>query len=359
MKEMGRATIKDVAREAGVSLSTVNKALTGKKGISGELKQRVLEVAQRLDYKVNPLAGSLARNTIRIGVILPNDWEEYYSDICDGIAYEMERFANWKVEGVTLKYSVKDENAEQQALECVRRMNALGIRAVIFCHGNYLSHTQALAYAAQEKMDVICVGMGLQQAHPCFATIEVDARRCGRVAAELLEQCLPDGSSAAVIIGSKAIWPHREKVLGFSDRLAEGGRVSCFAALESGDDAQTAYRLTMELLQEPSVRGIFVATGAVEGVCRAVADSGQAGKIKIVATDLTQACVQYMKNGTVGFTIYQNTFLQGVTAVNMFYRYFAAGTVPDRQTVVPPMLFTKESLLEKEKRCLYTDVLEF
>ena len=356
---MGRATIKDVAREAGVSLSTVNKALTGKNGISKELKQRVLEVAERLDYKVNPLAGSIARSAIRIGIVLPNDWDEYYSDICEGIVYEMERFVNWKVEGVTLKYSVRGLDAEQQALECVKSIHAQGIRAVIFCHGNYRSYSQALAYAQKEKMDVICVGMGAPKAHPCLSTIEVDAAKCGRVAAEILEQCLPAGSAVAIIIGSNAVWPHAEKVRGFSQRLAESCLLGFYGYLESDDDEQTAYRLTVQLLQQQAVQGIYVATGAVEGVCRAVAACGLSGKIKVIATDLTNACKAYMADGTVSFTIYQNTFLQGVTAVSMLYRYFTAGIVPMQQTAVPPTVFTKESLLEKEKRCIYTDAIDF
>ncbi len=356
---MARATIKDVAREAGVSLSTVNKALTGKKGISSETKNRILAVAQKLQYRVNPLAGSLARNVIRIGVVVPEDWQEYYQDICDGITYEMERFVNWKVEGITQKFSIRGSGADEQALACVRLLHAQGIRAVILCHGSYLTYDRTLAYAAQEKIDVICVGIGLRQEQPCLATIEVDGRKCGRVAAEVLEQSLPEGAAVAVIIGSAAVLPHREKVLGFSDRLAQGGKLRYAGFFESGDQENTAFQITQKLLQEKRVQGIFVATGVVDGVCRAITEAGLAGRIKVIATDLTRSCLRYLHDHTIGFTIYQNTFLQGVMAVDMFYRYFAEGITPPVQSVVPPVLFTKESLLEQGKRCLYTDVLAY
>ena len=45
-----RTTIRDVAQEAGVSLTTVSHALNGYKDVSEKTRQKVMEVARRLDY---------------------------------------------------------------------------------------------------------------------------------------------------------------------------------------------------------------------------------------------------------------------------------------------------------------------
>ena len=114
--------------------------------------------------------------------------------------------------------------------------------------------------------------------------------------------------------------------------------------------------MTGELIEKRAISGIYVATGAVSGVCRAVCESGGAGKIKIIATDLSDDCRRNMESGVIYATIYQNTFLQGVMAVSMFHRHFSAGKSLDDKILVPPVLFTKESLLGDGKRGMYTSI---
>lgn len=59
------ATIKDVAREAGVSIATVSKVLNGKPGISDVTVRRVQDIMRALDYAPNSRAASLARKSAR------------------------------------------------------------------------------------------------------------------------------------------------------------------------------------------------------------------------------------------------------------------------------------------------------
>lgn len=55
------ATIHDVARAAGVSVSTVSKALNGRDGVAAATAARVAEAAARLGYRPNPAAPLLRR----------------------------------------------------------------------------------------------------------------------------------------------------------------------------------------------------------------------------------------------------------------------------------------------------------
>src|SRR5512142_133495 len=84
---MGRVTIADVAREAGVSLMTVSRALNNKEGISLETRAHVLEVIQRLCYRPSGVARSLVtRRTGTIGLIVPDVCKPYFSEIAHGVA---------------------------------------------------------------------------------------------------------------------------------------------------------------------------------------------------------------------------------------------------------------------------------
>ena len=80
---MGRVSIRDVAREAGVSVTTVSHALNGKGRLHPDTRRRVREVADRLGYRPNPAARSLVSG--RTGLIaaipsLPRDLDVEFSD---------------------------------------------------------------------------------------------------------------------------------------------------------------------------------------------------------------------------------------------------------------------------------------
>ena len=54
-----RISLKDLARELGVSIATVSRALRNSPEIGTEMQQRVKELARQLNYRPNPFAQSL------------------------------------------------------------------------------------------------------------------------------------------------------------------------------------------------------------------------------------------------------------------------------------------------------------
>ena len=80
------ATIKQVAREAGVSVATVSRVFNEKGPVRGETRERILEVAARLGYSPNAAARSLStRKTGTIGVLLPDLYGEFFSEVIRGL----------------------------------------------------------------------------------------------------------------------------------------------------------------------------------------------------------------------------------------------------------------------------------
>ena len=68
----GRVSIRDVAREAGVSVTTVSHALNGKGRLNAETRKRVREVADRLGYRPNPAARSLVSGHTGLIAAMPS-----------------------------------------------------------------------------------------------------------------------------------------------------------------------------------------------------------------------------------------------------------------------------------------------
>ena len=79
-------TIKDVAREANVSVATVSRALNGHENVAEAVRKRVLAVASELRYSPHHAARSLSsRRTHTIGVVLPDLHGEFFSELMRGI----------------------------------------------------------------------------------------------------------------------------------------------------------------------------------------------------------------------------------------------------------------------------------
>lgn len=81
-----KATLKQIAKELGVSVSTVSKALNGSPEISEPTKQRVQEYAKLKNYKPNVIGLSLKnRKTKTIGVLIPNILNSFFAKVFSGI----------------------------------------------------------------------------------------------------------------------------------------------------------------------------------------------------------------------------------------------------------------------------------
>ena len=80
------ATIKDIARELGVSASTVSRALKDHPDISPDTKHQVNELAAKLHYKPNAIALSLKnRRSNIVGVVIPEIAHFFFSTVISGI----------------------------------------------------------------------------------------------------------------------------------------------------------------------------------------------------------------------------------------------------------------------------------
>ena len=86
---MAEATIRDVARQAGVSVASVSRALNGRNNVTPLLRERVETVARQLHYV--PHAGARSLSMARshtIGVVLPDLHGEFFSEIVRGMDRE-------------------------------------------------------------------------------------------------------------------------------------------------------------------------------------------------------------------------------------------------------------------------------
>ncbi|HUF09043.1 MAG TPA: LacI family DNA-binding transcriptional regulator [Rhodothermales bacterium] len=113
-----RTTLKDVAREAGVHISTASRALNPTKSgvVSPSTVLRVQEAAKRLNYRAHPVARGLRTNrTLTIGVVIPDLENPLFGPLIAGSQTELAGHG----------YSVVIGNAEQNGLDTRKVVNDL------------------------------------------------------------------------------------------------------------------------------------------------------------------------------------------------------------------------------------------
>ncbi|GAB1481626.1 substrate-binding domain-containing protein [Treponema sp.] len=81
-----KATLKDIARETGVSARSVSNAINRTGRISSETRDRILKIAEELNYQPNMMAkGLVEQKTYLIGVVLPYLSSSFFTNIINGI----------------------------------------------------------------------------------------------------------------------------------------------------------------------------------------------------------------------------------------------------------------------------------
>ena len=111
------ATIKDVARVAGVSVATVSRALNGAENVLPDTRQRIVDAARELRYSPSGAARSLiTRRTDTIGALLPDLHGEFFSELIRGIDQAA------RARGLHLLLSSSHDDADEAAA-ALRAMN--------------------------------------------------------------------------------------------------------------------------------------------------------------------------------------------------------------------------------------------
>lgn len=120
----GKATIKDIAREAGVSISTVSRAINNTGRIDPKTKQHIEQIIRELDYSPNTAAQSLkTQKTRNIVLIVPDITNPFYSNL----ARELQILVKSKNYTLTLFNTNENLAEEMRAIMSAKEISAGGI----------------------------------------------------------------------------------------------------------------------------------------------------------------------------------------------------------------------------------------
>lgn len=147
---MKRISQRDIARQLGVNVSTVSRALRGLDGVSPELKKKQIEqLAEEGGYKPNPFAVSLRYDTTRtIGIVVPDVSFNHYAHIVKRIEAEARKAGYMSI------ITDSDDTIENE-LNCVELLMNMHVEGIIICPSQETTDFSLLLQLKQKKVPVV------------------------------------------------------------------------------------------------------------------------------------------------------------------------------------------------------------
>jgi LacI family transcriptional regulator len=153
---MKRVTIKDIALQAGVNISTVSRALKDHPDIGQAVRDKIKQLAQDLNYHPNMMAVQLRRQKSRtIGLILPDSNTFFIPSVIRGISEAV------KQKGYRLLVLQSGENFEQE-IENVRICHEYGVEGLLISLTNKTAHLAHLDDIQEAGISVVLVDKVLE-----------------------------------------------------------------------------------------------------------------------------------------------------------------------------------------------------
>lgn len=344
MTDKRTVTIYDVAAAAGVSIATVNRALSNKPRISESTRARVIKTATELGYTANKAAQALSRKTIKVGIIICDTIPEVQQGVLSGMRKAVSQLSALNVKCeifIVEKDRKKGFSGYKTAFDKFRND---GVNGIILFTGDEQPKQR-------EEID------SLSKAGILTATIVTDipkskrvlSVRCngfceGQMAAETLAMLIPGGKAA--IFGSSAdIAICAENIQGFKTGCERFG-ISLGPVYENHDDPRLAYLAVDRLVKEhPEVDGIYICSANSDSVCRRIEELDLTGRYKIISTDLFEGVNHNMDKGIINATLFQNLEKQGEVVVKTFYKILCG----EMSSAFEEILFIPEVVMKSNK----------
>jgi LacI family sucrose operon transcriptional repressor len=173
------ATLKDVAKEAGLTVGTVSRVLNNRGYISDDAREKVNSAMKKLNYHPNEVARSLqGKSTNTIGLIVPHIRHPYFAEMISNI----ENQAYKKGYRILLCNAQSIEEKEREYIDICTGNRVAGI---ILCSG-----TVSVEVFDGIRVPVITMERFLENG---TAAVECDNRQGGALAAERLISSAPCG----------------------------------------------------------------------------------------------------------------------------------------------------------------------
>jgi len=329
-------TIKDIARKANVSITTVSRVINQKsEGIGESTRKKVLAIIEELDYRPNTIARSMiTKQTNTIGLIIPDIRNPFFPELVRGV----EDLANQHAYNVFLCNTDGDPKRE---LEYVSLMKEKNVDGIIFTYSCADTIHQLEEIVKERNIPLVLLDRGVDDQK--FSGVSIHNEKAGYIATKhLLGHA---HTKIGCITGPAHYSNSKARLNGYMKALSEAG-ISFDQELILAADYQMdgGYQAAKTLLSKKAITAIFAFNDLMAfGVYQAAAELGMTipDDLSVVGFDN----IKYNQLLTPKLTtIEQSVYEMGeISAKILFEQITQGGDVKNKTWYLEPSLILRES----------------
>lgn len=302
---MGKPTVHDIAKEAGVSLATVDRVLNARAGVREKTVKRVQAAIESLGYIRDLSAANLARQRqYRFAFVLPEGRGQFVETLCDALT----EAAQAQQADRTLVKIIRTATQDPHALaETLNGLGADAFEGVAVMAPETPQLRDAIARLKADGLAIVALVSDLPNSDRDHF-VGINNIAAGRTAAVLMGRFI-GGNAGTVLIAANSMLAHDsiERRLGFDAAMSERfANISVLPSLEShGDPDRMRDIVTAALRAHPDVAGIYSLGTGNAAVLDAIKRAGYQQPV-VIAHELTPLTRRALEEGTLDAVITQN-----------------------------------------------------
>ena len=334
-----KVTLKHLANQAGVSTTTVHRALHGKAGVGDDMTEKIKRLAAEAGYQPNYFAATLKGKAFKIAVALPeptlND-RFYYMNLWLGVKCFLKDIPEFDLEIVEFYYPY-GEGTNGKILKEIYEEHASNIDGLLTIAVDNAQSSYFLEKLKDAGVAIALVGSDLYKESRlcCVKTFDEMA---GAMSANMLLSFSMQEEMKIIVTGSPfgplAMLDQLNNLNGFLEYLADRPqKVEVIEIFEHPtDDVYT--RMKETLSTTPDIYAIYSCSARhTVQACNAVEELGLSGKIKIIGNDCFPESLNSLKNGVLTATIDKKISDQTHLAMQSLFNFIVKGEYPPRSLI--------------------------
>jgi LacI family transcriptional regulator len=348
--------IAGIAKETGLSRSTISRALNFSPLVNEETRKLIEETALRLNFKPNKAARSLvSQKAITIGVVVFSEPAYFWDEVRYGVLKAENDLRDF---GVVIKYYSTDIRRPQEQLEVIRALENEPLDGLIISPNDPSLIVDEIDRLTEKNIKVVTVSNDMPESRR-FCHIECNNYHAGRTAGSLMERFIRGGKKVAIITHTHTVNAIRDRVIGFREVMEKSAGLSILGPYRLSRTGEDVEDFIANLLNTtPDLGGIFVSYGVLEQVGRAVNAAGKGNSVVLVGYDLSTEIAELIRSETVDAVITQEPFYQGYYSAKIMADYLLENKKPSVSVIQTRLaIVTRENLSCYEHEAEYCSFL--
>ena len=338
-------TTDDIAKELGLSRSTVSRALNNNQAVKQSTRDRVMEKARELNFQPNKAARTLVRNkTYTIAVVLFSEPRYFWDNVLQGISKAQQENQCF---GIFVEIFRPPIDHPEEQIKILSELKKQKIDALAIAPNRISAIEDYLDYFIHKNIPVLAINIDLPKTKR-HLYIGCNYVHAGKVAGELMGKIVRQGKIGVFSFVEETVTTH-QRIEGFYSAVRSYEALHLAPTLYFSRTGVDAVPLTRTFLHSnPDIQGIFVSFSILDETAQVLIEEDRTD-IVLIGYDLSEETKKHLRSGVIDAVICQEPFNQGYYMIQ-----YASDLLLEKISPKEDIINTKIEVVIKENLCYYS-----